>query len=434
MKWYPVIVVVFFSAQLAGAQSTQPADSAPLLPVTTPVPTGHPFDQLLDLTNPAGIWPVQRHVRDPNVGAKPVTLVERSLPTAADLDRVRREVNTLLESLDATPPLESSEILGRLEGFAKQCEVLVDRLTSRPDRLEASSMGLQIYQMLAHRTNDRQVVPQVWIGRLNALARKTMKIGGPAGQRLGDFWALQVDMWEMVRAQVDLAVRQRHAIEQLERFLDRHAQGQHPANLDADPEMDPVAMAMLRDAKLVLLALYDQYGMSPEACDLVAELRASLHRDDEDWRTYLDRVFGYCSILGQRFDASLPLEDGDWWCSQDHRGRAVLLHVWSRGATVSPQDVYALQRIDARYSHLGLAVLSVNVDQFTDRRKPPLYGDWPICWQPPDQQRLTDLFRLTWLPRFVLIDRQGRVAAVGGSPNVVDQLESLWDGVDHTGG
>lgn len=347
-----------------------------------------------------------------------------------ELDRLRGQARQWLGWYEsASQDASRVEIARRLDQLAGRLNELASQRSGAVDQLEAIGLALRICRALVL-GGDRSISAQERMDQWHALGSRMTDVPHPSARSLGAYWLLQLALVEIHRQELDLGQRQHQTIGRLERFLDEQDSargGEAPAGDRLDHRFDTQLPSLLVQVRLALLALYDQTGASDQACDLVGRLQADLHRSQVAARQALERLYGYCSRLGHRFEARLRLDDDGTWSSEDHLGQVVVLHFWAPWARPS-LDVMDLLR--QRYEQLhdrGLAVLSVNVSGSTIQQGwsgPEV--DWPTCTQAADQPGLSDLFQVTSLPRFVLVDTQGRVAAIGGQ-GVLDQAQRLLD-------
>ena len=180
-----------------------------------------------------------------------------------------------------------------------------------------------------------------------------------------------------------------------------------------------------------LLDLYDHRGMSRQVVDLLGQINQNV---DLQWtdRLQLDRQFGYCDILGNRFDAQLETIDGRTWSSQDHLGKPVLFHFWSdqqQGWDDAQGSLAALRQLRDRLGGT-LEIVSIwcsanqsKIAKISQALKAKsLKVDWSVCCAMVGDDNLQHLFSVQTLPRYVLINAQGQIEAVGSSLAILKQV------------
>ncbi len=387
-------------------QPTQPAD--PALPSTAS--KTEPADPPTPTATDA---PVNHTAAPPPDAAKPTATVK------PDLEALRTQVNALLVALQTANAPEHDQIIKQLDQIIAQCSN-TPTLLSNPDlQLEAAAIALQVHHTLSLQAKDLQTAHDR-ISRLQALAWKVKKTNSPAASVLGDYWLLQAAMFDIHRAETEADARQRLTIERLEKFIEEHT----PPTSDQHNPQTATHQSILTNIKLALLGLYDHRGMSAQARHLVNELQQSLDYDDPT-QQYLNDWFGYCTVIGQHFDAKLMTNHGQSWASQAHRGRTVLLHFWSDAIEPSVEAVESLKTQYPDLHSRGLDVLSVRVGP-TDAPQPQtLTTDWPTCAEQNSRASLSTLFHIRSLPRFVLIDPHGKVTAIAASLSILEQAQPL---------
>ena len=270
------------------------------------------------------------------------------------------------------------------------------------------NVTLQTHHTLALRAKNLQEAENQ-MSKLQAAAWKAKRMAGGTPDAIAEFWLLNSDLFDINRAEINVDARQRHAIDRLEKFVDEQTSLGF-----AQPQLaDETHWSVVDSVKLSLLRLYDQRGMSDKARQLVDRIKSGLHRDDTTRRAYLDRLYGYCETIGHRFDAQVVTDSGQVWTSKAHEGMYVLIHFWAHWAQPSVDAFDKLQADYPEFVNKNVTVLSVQLDGSGAAEKNNSGVTWAMCSESTDTQRLRDLFGVNSLPRFVLIDTHGRVAAVG---------------------
>jgi len=409
MKWTDSAWIMFFISAGVMAQNTSPPTSQPA--ATQPAATQPAeLDDLLD---------------DPDLSE---IKLQRSL--LAELDRVRSEAILLLPRLGANTRAPQTLVIGQLEDLSQQCRTLATKLSGQTDRLESAHVALKIRYCLVAGESDTQLALDR-IDQLRVFARWTKQLGCQEAEELGRFWLLQADLIRMKFDSMNIDAYQRQVMVRLERYISRPKLTATDVVVNNKTGLNgshsPVVSSMLEAAKSALVRIYHQIGATDRACDLAVQLRACMHRGNKAGRTYLDRVIEDCSLLGLRFEAQCITDDGLVWSSAAHRGNLVLLHFWASWAMPSVEMVDQLRFRYAKLNQCGLSILSVSLDAQQQDDADCLSVDWPTVSKKSGHAQLSDLFQITSLPTFVLIDRRGHVAAVGGSLGVLDGAEGLSD-------
>ncbi len=440
MRWQRILVGVvglgLCGPQRVLADTSQPTANPATPPATAPVNQARdPLDQ----ANPAAPKPQDQQKQggqpqppattppEPNQRVnqqgRPQTPIESTAPSPAtphamegsDLETIRTQAQRLLQYRDAATGAQREQLTQDLDRLAQSGQLLARYLSDPPTRLEAYHLSLQAYHALAKQATDHTQVKH-WANRLKDTANNVKKIDSGAAAALSDFWLLIAEAIATEPIDPDPAARQRHAIASLQRFVDRHRQDQSESDGGVHP-------SILQAVRWGLLNLYDQRGDTDQATRLVAELRGSSPRKNKVARADLTDPSEAYTLLGQRFEAKLLTDDGGVWTSEAHLGMTVLLHFWSAWA---PQSVEVFERLRSRYADLigqGVAILSVRVDNpecREDMGHPPV--GWATCWSQQGGLDLAEVFKVRAVPRLVLIDPTGHVAAVGRGLGILDRV------------
>lgn len=183
--------------------------------------------------------------------------------------------------------------------------------------------------------------------------------------------------------------------------------------------------ALITDVHLALLRLYDERGLSDRVGPLVDTLRQTAQRQGNPaLLTELDRWFGYRQTLGRIFAARVPTADGETWSSEDHRGKVIVLHFWANWYEPSVEGFQALAALQREVGEANLAILSIDMGGTAQAATSPTVN-WPITRDAAMRQQLAELLAVHTLPRYIVLDRAGRVARVGsGVATVAEYLRS----------
>ncbi len=399
---------------------------------------------------------------------------------AAMLAALRAQLQTLIAQAGVPDKAKRATANKQLDAVAMQSAELAKQLKDDRQRLEARYVELAARNVLLKdaqsRGDKREQSYQAGQLRTAAWSAKRLKLA-PAGA-LGDFWLLQADLHDLNMSTEKLNERQRGAIELMERFLraqgasvQRESEEQLPrarSNVvrgganngvaeQRDREDAAAKQTIVRDVRVALLRLYDQQGRSVDAARLLAQLQPQPARRYGDKSDALFGQYSYTNLIGQQFDANLRLgRDAAGtpivWSSRDRLGKVVLIHFWSPSFEPTTRAFRALKSAVDRHKASGFEVHSVRVADPVARQrtlakatsqpddadavtrtataatKPagtPAALAWPNYNEGPGQVSLQRMFAVRSLPRYVLIDRRGRVAAVAGSLAILDQVPGL---------
>lgn len=381
----------------AADSGTQQESAAP--PVSTDTPSSEASD-------------------DKEVSPEPKTQPQVDTKSEEDqdsLDSLRREANGLLEQYQTSRTEDRPGVAKQLRRLARRFESLADRSADTQEQVEAGVAALQVYDTLATTAPDA-AARKKWVGRLKSAARKARQAEG--GEAVAEFWSLKADLLELNLDEASVRSRCRQMIARLERF----ALAVAPV---AGSGQTGVA-SMLHAARVGLLSLYDQCGMSRRAGRLLTEMRASASRGGLFVPAEIEKRFEYASLLGQRYEMKLVADSGAVWTSEGHRGFVTLLHFFADWA---PPSTQAMDELSSRYVELvgrGVSILSVKVNGTGGTTPSKL--QWPTYTQRAGQPDLVELFKVRSLPRFVVIDAEGRVAAAGATLEVLDEVMQAASG------
>ncbi len=369
---------------------------------------------------------------------------EASLPGAgaeaeADLLRIREQLDRVLSDSGLPVGEARDQTAAQIEALAQRSNVYSKQAPSPRARLEAGNLELRSYNALAQQAyRDQQTDEGASRNRqLRAAAEEVKAIPEPAAETVGDFWLLQADLLDLNNSAGDVPQRQRRAIARLEQFVAARQKAGDAV------EHDEAARQIATDVRLSLLRLYDDRGDSAKACAAVTELGAQADAtDDATLREHLAQWYGYCDVLGQRFEATLPHADGrGQWSTSDAAGKPVLMHVWASWWPASHASLGKLTEAYPRLRERGVEVVSIDLgpaapaSKLADAKASQQsrgrasvqalapQAQWTQCAQPA-AVNLQALLRIRSLPRYVLLDEQGRVAALGGSLSILDQLSA----------
>lgn len=122
-------------------------------------------------------------------------------------------------------------------------------------------------------------------------------------------------------------------------------------------------------------------------------------------------------LKGKLFDFTGPaLGDGHPISARDDRGKVLLLCYWSTWCTVCTQDLPVLRALYDQYNSKGLEIVGVSLDVTPEPIEPFLKQNkvtWPQIYQPGGtESEPAAALGVIVPPLMILVDRQGKVAAV----------------------
>ncbi|MFO0727969.1 MAG: TlpA disulfide reductase family protein [Myxococcota bacterium] len=104
---------------------------------------------------------------------------------------------------------------------------------------------------------------------------------------------------------------------------------------------------------------------------------------------------------------------GEPFAEETLRGRVVLYELWATWCSGCQAFAPVMRRLDADYRDRGLTVVGVNLGEEVERVSRYVEEKELHYPQVIDGGRFVDTYRLAGTPAYVLLDRQGRVAAIG---------------------
>jgi len=126
-------------------------------------------------------------------------------------------------------------------------------------------------------------------------------------------------------------------------------------------------------------------------------------------------------------DFTLPTLDGGALSLSDFKGKVVLLDFWATWCGPCRRSTPIIVSIYNEYHKKGFVALGINLDRESDMNKVAQYVnennmDYPILI---NAFSVAEVYKVTGIPRFVLIDKQGRTVTEieGLVPDLKAKLE-----------
>lgn len=330
----------------------------------------------------------------------------------------------------ADDAVDSGNPDARLRRLLKQWALKSERLPEVAAKLNARHMELQACQALAQRAAARNNVKEATycVSQLRHRARQAGNFDHPQAPVVAGFWLLQADLFDINSHEPDADQRERQMIARFEEFLEDKTRAGANTRKTVTGKSGKAALldqSVTEHIQLALLRLYDRRGMTTKACDLAGRLAASKRTTPRSMET-VKSLCAYCEVVGGRFNAELQLGDDKMWASADLVGKVILIHFWSVGSRLSVLAIRDLKRVHEKFASRGLSMLSVTsspVDVGTITDDLP----WPSYNQGPDQVNLMTAFSVRSAPRYVLIDKAGRVTSLADGLAVLEQVAGLLE-------
>ncbi len=314
-----------------------------------------------------------------------------------------------------------SQNLAREQLIELQQQILMQsqQITDPKQQLQMIQQRLDILHTLAVDATINSQPKQLakWQQALRSEAWQLRHSDNPQMKLLGEYWHLLCELADLTRLSRDLESSQRACITKMEQFLATHANG--------DATTDPGSLHLIQQVRLALLQLYDQRGLSAQVCKLSEQTRKQ-DPENQTLAQYLKQQYGYCHLIGQKFNARLITRDGKVWDSRQKLGKPIVIYFWP-GVRLPDATSDKSTQQDPLWQLIrrsGISVLLVNMSHSDESGLQTPVIPWDCYKQESGQFDMATHFNVNSLPRLVLIDRNGTVKSVGG-PAIGGALEHL---------
>lgn len=320
--------------------------------------------------------------------------------------------------------IEQNQARISLEQLQQQINEQSEKTTDPQQQLQMIQQRLDILHTLTvdARLNQQPKQMSQLQQALRSDAWKLRQSDNPKQRAIGEYWHLLCDITDIKRLTRDLESSQRACISKMEQFLARNEEGAEP--------IEPQTLQLLQQVRLALLQLYDQRGQSVDACRLVSKLK-QMDPENLELRQYLQLNYGYCHLIGQKFNNRLTTTDGKTWDSREKIGKPIVIYFWPgvglAGKTGNNYDKSL--SIDPLWEQLRRTwanVLLVDLSRSNESGLQIPSIPWPCYREDESQFRLTSYFHVQSLPRVVVIDKHGLIQSIGG-PSILSVLEQLLE-------
>ncbi|MBL4700626.1 MAG: hypothetical protein JKX85_05135 [Phycisphaeraceae bacterium] len=347
------------------------------------------------------------------------TLEVQSQATAQRPAILELSQQDVLLNQDGTQQKLAREQLNELQN---QINLQIQQSTNPREQFVLLEQRLKIMHTLAvdARLNQQLKHHARWYQAMRSDAWKLRQSENPELHITGDYWFLLCDLSDIRRLARDLESSQRACIQRLEQFLEKQTRITEPN--------EPQAMHLLQQVRLALLQLYDQRGSSSQACKLISRLK-QLDPENQPLLDDLQQTYGYCHLIGTRFNTRLITADGKAWDSREKRGTSIVIYFWPgielpTVPTNKANNQYPVDSLWNQMHQTKAEVLLVDLSHADESGLQIPASPWPKYRQEPGQFKLTDYFHVKTLPRIVIIDKQGVIQAIGG-PATNNILQNL---------
>ena len=342
---------------------------------------------------------------DAEAEAEQAALAQAALESElASARRFEAELEALLLA-DGQLDTAQDDAQTKLTSLATRCGILSNSAMHEEVRLVL--LGYQARALAALASIPPEGDDPGQAEQLNDVAQQIAAIDLPGAAPAADYWLLIADMIRQMpnkQASTKRLVRTEQA---LNIFIRKY-------------EQDPDAAEYLVDTRLSLAQLLDQRGAQrgvAEQLKQIGELPEDSPRLGESNRLR-ERIAKWQTPIA--FESlSTQLVN---WNSTDHIGKPVLIHVYADSVESSVRMIDVISRRIVEGSLSGIAVVSLRVgDPVAGSSTPP----WPALPVQLEPGGVLDQLGVTALPTLAWLDSEGRLASIGTTAAVLDQLESI---------
>lgn len=318
----------------------------------------------------------------------------------ASAKRFEAELNALLLP-DGQIDTAQDDAKIKLMSLATRCGILSN--SAMHDEVRLVLLGYQA-RALAAMTSVRPVQDSGRADQLNDVAQQIAAIELPGAAAAADYWLLIADMTQQASARQSTTQRQARTENALNAFIRKH-------------EQDPAATEYLLDTRLSLAQLLDQRG----AQRAVAKQLESIGKlpQDSPRLSETNRLGSSVARLGRPIVFESISTRLTTWRSSDHVGKPVLIHVYADSVESSMRMIDVISRRIVEGTLSGIAVVSLRVGEPVAGSNAPPWPTLPVQLEPDG---VLDQLGVTALPTLAWLDEQGRLASIGTTAAVLDQL------------
>ncbi|MEM6507700.1 MAG: hypothetical protein AAF711_19865 [Planctomycetota bacterium] len=325
----------------------------------------------------------------------------------ASAQRFEAELQELLKPNGQLDTTREDDAFNRLVSLATRCGIMAN--SAMHDEARLVLLGYQARALAALASLEPEL-PEQNINRLQQLvevARQIDDLDLPGARATADYWSLIADVAGLATAQDSAAQRQAFAELAFHSFIEKHAEDEHAAEF-------------VLDTRLSLAHLLDRRGAQAEAGEQL-KLIGKLPNDSprlQEAKQLSDSI----DRLGAPVNIALISTELIEWRSSDHVGRPVLVHVYSDGVDASIRMIDVISRSIVEGKLSGIAVVSLRVGDPVANAAAPLWPTLPVQLEP---NGVLDQLGITALPTLAWLDEKGRLASIGTTSAVLNQLDSI---------
>lgn len=298
------------------------------------------------------------------------------------------------------------DAFAKLRSLATRCGILANSAMHDEVRLVLLGYQARALAALASLEPAGQGNNPGWVEQLNDTAQQIAAVDLPGAMAMADYWLL-IGETQQGLSKKPLSQRQPYVEKVLNLFIEKHAQ-------------DPDAIEYLLDTRLSLAQLLDQRGAQREVkkqLDQLGKLPADSPRLSD-----VKRLRDSIARLGKPIAFDSISTQLTRWRSSDHLGKPVLIHVYADGVEPSVRMIDVISRSIVEGSLSGIAVVSLRVGEPVAGTVAPPWPTLPVSLEPDG---VLDLLGVTALPTLAWLDEEGKLASIGTTAAVLDQLNAI---------
>lgn len=313
--------------------------------------------------------------------------------------------------------IKQNQARKQLDQLQKQLQLQIPQTPDPQKQVQLIQQRLGILHTLVvdARLNQQAKKLNRWKQAMRSDAWLLRQSDNPKLKVLGAYWHLLCDLSDIRRLARDLESSQRACIKKLEEFLEAHTRITEPNA--------PQTMHLLQQTRLALLQLYDQRGLSKQACQIIKRLK-TLDPENKNLKSYLQKNYGYCHLIGTPFNVRITTMDGKDWDSRNKKGKPIIIYFWPGVGLENYQNqsipTVLWNQIHSRVSQILLVDLSHAHDSGMQIPDSP----WPSYRQEAGQFQITDYFNIQTIPRIAVIDKNGIIRSIGG-PATINEIDQI---------
>ncbi len=361
-----------------------------------------------------GQTPAEPAATAPSASSEPALAAARA-PTLTDAQRLAQGWAELAQlATTAEMQAKADAAAAAFERLLADTDAIWQRSAALDERLEAAQLRMCAAYLLASTARQRGLMRDManWLGQIRAQAWRVTQLKHPAAGAVGEYWLMQTELMEINRLAQDRQQNQLQLTDRLEQYVQRQVRyGEH---------LPPRAQRTVLGTRITLMQLYDELGRTRQLRQLLEQV-AQAPGVEADTVAQLRRRYHYVNLLDQPVTLELGLLDGRTWNSVTDLGATLtVLYFWP-----------GYDFLESHYPHLHellrherVKVVMIDSSGSADPALQQMASPWARHRPRPGDASLLERFEVRQLPRFVVLNADGRVAALGG-PGIGAELAEM---------